>query len=122
LHERGLIHSNVRPPNVCSDLCHPSRVFLIDFGNANRYTDLDGNHLEYKVKEKRKHRTPRVYGSVDAHAGALPTRRSDLEMLFYTYLSLLAVRVPWDAAKSPPLPTPGLTAPKLTAPSQRLPI
>ena len=122
IHERGIIHKDLKPEHFFFDREHPERVKLIDFGIATRLareaefgaplTRLEGS-LAYIAPEQ----TGRMNRAVDD--------RSDLYSLGVTLFELFTGRLPFDSAdplelvhshiaRPPPAPErlrPGLPAP-----------
>ena len=64
--------------------------------DSGKPMDLEGNHIEYDPNPKIKHNGTLKYTSIDAHAGAYPSRRTDLHILGYVMLNL-AGTLPWLA-------------------------
>ncbi|EGD82598.1 CK1/VRK protein kinase [Salpingoeca rosetta] len=98
VHERGYIHGDLKPENICIDEQHPGRVYLIDFGCCELFDASGGSmtrHEPYEVLPARKHDGTLEFTGVDAHAGAKLSRRGDLEMLCYVLLQFLLGEPSW---------------------------
>jgi serine/threonine protein kinase len=98
LHQKGWVHGDVKPENFL--LGQPgtpraTRLYLVDFGLAQRWREGKGAHVKYDQKPDDFRGTIR-YASVHAHLGRTPSRRDDLESLAYTLMFLLAGRLPWQ--------------------------
>ncbi len=70
-------------------------MYLVDFGLAYKYVS-DGKHKDYKEDPKRLHDGTIEFTSRDAHRGATPSRRGDLEILGYCLLQWLCGKLPWE--------------------------
>uniref|UniRef100_A0A8C6VH25 VRK serine/threonine kinase 1 n=1 Tax=Naja naja TaxID=35670 RepID=A0A8C6VH25_NAJNA len=70
-------------------------VYLVDYGLAFRYSP-EGNHKDYKENPKRCHDGTLEFTSIDAHKGATPSRRGDLEILGYCMICWLSGSLPWE--------------------------
>uniref|UniRef100_A0A3Q2QTF8 VRK serine/threonine kinase 1 n=1 Tax=Fundulus heteroclitus TaxID=8078 RepID=A0A3Q2QTF8_FUNHE len=71
------------------------QVYLVDYGLAYRYAP-DGVLKEYKEDPKKCHNGTIEFTSIDAHKGASPCRRSDLQILSYCMVQWLCGRLPWE--------------------------
>ena len=91
LHNKGLIHRDIKTDNFLFGLSHHSQLlYLIDFGFCRRYLLADGTHI-LKRTNKSIVGTPN-YISIDVHEGCEPSRRDDLEsvayILYYLYYNV----------------------------------
>lgn len=100
LHERNLVHRDVKPDNFLMGVGKKSNVvYVIDFGLAKKYKDSRyGTHLEYR-ENKQLTGTAR-YASLSTHLGIEQSRRDDLESLGYVLLYLLRGGLPWQGLKA----------------------
>ncbi|NXT96356.1 VRK2 kinase, partial [Anhinga rufa] len=71
------------------------QVYLADYGLSYRYCP-NGNHKQYQENPRKGHNGTIEFTSVDAHKGAAPSRRGDLEILGYCMLQWLCGKLPWE--------------------------
>lgn len=96
----GYVHSDLKASNIL--ICHGKRatdepsLFLIDYGLATRYMSGD-HHKAYKSLKKSAHNGTLEYTSIDAHHGADPSRRGDLQILGFCLWEWLAGYLPWKS-------------------------
>jgi serine/threonine protein kinase len=98
IHSRRYIHGDIKPSNflVGADLDNEDKVYIIDFGLSKLYRESSGKHMPWSDKNGF-HGTPR-YASINAHEGAAPSRRDDLESLAYVLVYLIKGKLPWQAS------------------------
>lgn len=93
MHERDLIHMDLKPENIMIGPGKGDIVYLIDFG-LMRHWRVMGAHVPGKRANLRG--TAR-YCSVHAHQG-LRSRRADMEALAYVLIYLAIGHLPWQGA------------------------
>ena len=91
VHEKRLIHRDVKPDNFLFGLGRNSQVVhLIDFGFCKSYLDADQCHLTME-SDRTMIGTPN-FASINAHDGLSVSRRDDIEsaiyVLYYLFLPL----------------------------------
>ena len=98
LHGCGYVHNDIKPENFLLD--SKGKVHLIDYGLTTKYINEKTNkHIEYK-KSKAIQGTLR-YASINMHKGVIPSRRDDIESLFYVWLYFMLGRLPWQNIHTP---------------------
>ncbi|CAJ1074249.1 serine/threonine-protein kinase VRK1 isoform X2 [Xyrichtys novacula] len=102
IHEHEYVHADIKASNVMLGYSDPNQIYLVDYGLAYRYAP-DGVQKEYKEDPKRCHDGTIELTSIDAHKGAAPCRRSDLEILSYCMAQWLCGRLPWEDKLQDPL-------------------
>lgn len=97
LHRCGYIHNDVKPENFLLD--SDGKIYLIDLGLASTYLDpLTNQHIELR-KSKGIKGTLR-FASINLHQRVVPSRRDDIESLFYVWLYFVMGRLPWQNLQS----------------------
>ena len=95
IHERHIIHRDIKPDNFCMGLTNSKYVYLVDFGLARKYRS-SSTLIHYPLNKKKKLiGTPR-YASINALKGLEQSRRDDLESLSYVLIFLLKGELPWQ--------------------------
>ncbi|KAM6968470.1 serine/threonine-protein kinase VRK1 [Tautogolabrus adspersus] len=102
IHEHEYVHADIKASNLMLSHSDPNQVYLVDYGLAYRYAP-DSVPKEYKEDPKRCHDGTIEFTSIDAHKGASPCRRSDLEILSYCMVQWLCGRLPWEDKLGDPL-------------------
>ncbi|XP_029820125.1 serine/threonine-protein kinase VRK1 isoform X1 [Manacus vitellinus] len=95
IHEHEYVHGDIKAANLLLSYKNPNQVYLVDYGLAYRYCP-EGVHKVYKEDPKRCHDGTIEYTSIDAHKGAAPSRRGDLEILGYCMIHWLSGHLPWE--------------------------
>ena len=84
IHENNILHRDLKPTNICLDSNH--KIYIIDFGIAKIYKHANLHAKETKIKG--------LIGSVNFSSLNVvnliePSRRDDIESIFYILLYLL---------------------------------
>lgn len=93
LHEKCLLHRDIKPCNFLFSLNNNKKIYLIDMGFCKRYS-VYGKHMEPKLLTNAIG-TPN-YVSINVHNNIEPSRRDDMESLIYVLIYLLNGSVPWS--------------------------
>jgi len=93
IHEKGMLHRDVKPQNFCLGRDNDREIYIIDFGLSKRYAH-DGKHIPYRDKKSGLTGTPR-FASINSHFGIEQSRRDDLESLAYVLVYLGKGTLPW---------------------------
>jgi len=101
IHSKNFIHRDIKPANFVMGLDMPEldQVYVIDFGLAKRYRDLNTHQHISSVAKRSRTGTAR-YMSINAHCGCEQSRRDDLESLGYMLVYFLLGRLPWQGMKA----------------------
>lgn len=102
IHEHEYVHADIKASNLMLSYSDPNQVYLVDYGLAYRYCP-EGVHKEYKEDPKRCHDGTIEFTSIDAHKGATPSRRGDLEILCYCMVQWLCGQLPWEDRLQDPI-------------------
>ncbi|KAI1305777.1 Casein kinase I -like protein RAG8 [Halotydeus destructor] len=100
LHECDIVHRDIKPENFLLGLTNgpnSKRLHVLDFGLALKYTDSNGNHIQYK-ENRGKNGTAR-YMSTNALQGCEQSRRDDLMSIAYMLVYFVKGCLPWQGCK-----------------------
>ncbi|KAI7980658.1 Casein kinase 1-like protein 11 [Camellia lanceoleosa] len=89
MHSRGFLHRDIKPDNFVMGLGRKAnQVYIIDYGLAKKYRDLQ-THKHIPYRENKNLTGTARYASVNTHLGVEQSRRDDLESIGYVLMYFL---------------------------------
>ncbi|XP_038164537.1 inactive serine/threonine-protein kinase VRK3 isoform X2 [Cyprinodon tularosa] len=100
IHSNEYVHADINAENIYIKPGENSQVYLVGYCHAVRYCP-GGQHVEYREGSRTPHEGAVPFISLDAHNGAAPSRRSDLQSLGYCMLMWHTGTLPWSKLTQP---------------------
>jgi serine/threonine protein kinase len=95
IHSKLIIHRDIKPIKFLIDNKNKSLLYITDFLFAKKYmSSKTGKHIKYTNKNKWLGST--TFVSTNVQKGIEPSRRDDIESLFYVLLYLMRGSLPWQ--------------------------
>ena len=95
IHEKGLLHRDVKPDNFLFALNNNKEIYIIDFGFCRSFINHETNkHIS--IKKTNNLIGTQTYASINAHDYIELSRRDDMESLFYMLIYFCCEKLEWQ--------------------------
>ena len=98
IHNKNIIHRDIKPDNFVMGLQNNYIVYILDFGLSKKYRS-SRTHQHIKFCSNKKLTGTARYASINALKGCEQSRRDDLEAIGYVLMYFLRGSLPWQGLK-----------------------